>query len=89
MCRGRSDVSRPISREALMMHIIPAYHACGLRDKHEETLCTVPAMLYCVCHDPLIRHQMKHVCLYAGYGCTSDLWRKQWGILHRRVQRSL
>lgn len=24
MCRGRSDVSRPISREALMMHIIPA-----------------------------------------------------------------
>lgn len=24
MCSGRSEVSRPISREALMMHIIPA-----------------------------------------------------------------
>ena len=31
MCRGKSDVSSPISREALMMHIIPACHACAFK----------------------------------------------------------
>ena len=33
MCRGMSEVSRPISRDALMMHIMPALTQtshCGL-----------------------------------------------------------